>query len=169
MIRGSHSLTFMIIKYTGRRSFLEGRSIQILPCLRLILGKSDKRRSLYAYPQGHSGQRLRRHSVASLRPRWRDQQVRTLCFPGVYTTMAGLSLVRTPIWTAFITHQIHSPVWISRASAKVIHLADLYKYVFTEDYASQLAPDGQHELSFTKASGGPHILRDCSQCFADFV
>ncbi|KAL9100993.1 MAG: hypothetical protein Q9163_003698 [Psora crenata] len=65
----------------------------------------------------------------------------------------------TPVWTAFITHQIHSPAWITRADAKTIHLADLHKYLFADDYIPQMGPGGQHELSFIKADGGFFALR----------
>ena len=69
------------------------------------------------------------------------------------STLLTSPIPRTPVWTAFITHQIHSPVWMSRASPKVIHLADLHKYVFTDAYDSLTAPEGQHELTFAKAAG----------------
>ncbi|KAL9130883.1 MAG: hypothetical protein Q9217_001033 [Psora testacea] len=57
---------------------------------------------------------------------------------------------KTPIWTAFITHQIHSPAWMNRAGPKVIRLADLHKYVFWEDYNPHVAPGCQQELNFAR-------------------
>ncbi|KAG8525987.1 uncharacterized protein KY384_000749 [Bacidia gigantensis] len=58
--------------------------------------------------------------------------------------------MRTPVWTAFITHTHHSPSWLERVSPKVIHVADLYRYVFSEDYTPQTSPGGKAELVFDK-------------------
>lgn len=60
---------------------------------------------------------------------------------------------RKPIWTAFITHQILSPTWMSRDSSRVIHLAELNRCVFTEEYNPQRTHTGAHELTFIKRSG----------------
>lgn len=60
---------------------------------------------------------------------------------------------RKPIWTAFITHQILSPTWLSRDSPRVVHLADLQRYVFTEEYNPQKTPSGAHELTFISSAG----------------
>ncbi|KAF6239034.1 hypothetical protein HO173_002906 [Letharia columbiana] len=58
------------------------------------------------------------------------------------------TLKRKPIWTAFVTHQIISPTWMSRDTPGVVHLADLQRYVFTEEYTPQRTPTGAHELTF---------------------
>ncbi|KAL8785318.1 MAG: hypothetical protein Q9195_008687 [Heterodermia aff. obscurata] len=60
-------------------------------------------------------------------------------------------LKRTPVWTAFITHLINSRTWKWRDShsPKTVYLADLQRYIFTEEYSPQLGPDGEHELRFT--------------------
>ncbi|KAG7001996.1 hypothetical protein G7Y79_00030g065290 [Physcia stellaris] len=65
-------------------------------------------------------------------------------------SVRGGDLKRTPVWTAFITHLIASPTWMWRDphSPKTVHLADLQRYIFTEDYTPQLGPDGEHELRF---------------------
>jgi hypothetical protein len=42
---------------------------------------------------------------------------------------------------------------MKRASPKVVHLADLQRYIFTTEYNPQVSPGGKHELSFNKASG----------------
>ena len=57
---------------------------------------------------------------------------------------------RTPVWTAFITHLISSRTWKWRDShsPKTVYLADLQRYIFTEEYVPQLGPDGEHELRF---------------------
>jgi len=58
--------------------------------------------------------------------------------------------VRTPVWTAFITHHITSPSWMrrSRGSAKTVYLVDLQRFIFTNEYSPQLGPGGEHELRF---------------------
>ena len=38
-------------------------------------------------------------------------------------------------------------------SPKVIHLADLQRYIFTDDYKPQVAATGEHELSFLSSRG----------------
>ena len=62
-------------------------------------------------------------------------------------------LRRLPVWTAFITHQFQSSTWMTKPSQKVIHLADLQRYIFTDDYNPQIAPSGEHELTFATTSG----------------
>jgi len=62
-------------------------------------------------------------------------------------------LRRTPVWTAFITHHVQSHTWRSQPSSKVIHLADLQRYIFNDDYNPQVAATGEHELSFITTSG----------------
>ena len=59
-------------------------------------------------------------------------------------------ICRTPVWTAFITHLISSRTWKWRDShsPKTVYLADLQRYIFTEEYSPQLGPDGEHELRF---------------------
>ena len=39
------------------------------------------------------------------------------------------------------------------ASSRVVHLADLQRFVFTEDYRPQMAVEGQHELTFIDPEG----------------
>ncbi len=72
----------------------------------------------------------------------------------VYHVLTLTSLPRrTPIWTAFITHQVQSRRWMRQVSSKVVHLADLQRYIFTTDYTPQVAPGGKHELCFDQSSG----------------
>ena len=68
-------------------------------------------------------------------------------------------LKRKPVWTAFITHQIVSRSWVTKPSSKVIHLADLQRFIFVDEYTPQLGPEGQHELTFTKKDGTRDFLR----------
>ena len=63
------------------------------------------------------------------------------------------SPTRKPIWTAFITHQILSPTWMSRDSSRVVRLAELQRYVFTDEYNPQMTPEGAHELTFIESNG----------------
>lgn len=58
-----------------------------------------------------------------------------------------------PIWTAFITYRIASILWMKRAEAFKVHLADLTRYVFCSDYVPQAGPQGQHELYFLDSHG----------------
>lgn len=63
---------------------------------------------------------------------------------------------RTPVWTAFITHNVCSSRWMHRFGSKTIHLADLQRYVFSSEYVPQLGPGGEHELVFKKIEGTLH-------------
>lgn len=68
-------------------------------------------------------------------------------------------LKRKPIWTAFITHQILSPTWMSRDSRRVVHLADLQRYVFTEEYNPQKTSTGAHELTFIGSTDAKEFVK----------
>ena len=48
---------------------------------------------------------------------------------------------------------------MSRPSKKVLHLADLQRFIFTDDYNSQVAATGEHELTFVTSEG---TSVDCS-------
>lgn len=62
-------------------------------------------------------------------------------------------MVRKPVWTAFITHQISSLRWMRQVDSKTIHLVDLQPHIFDNNYVSQLGPSGEHELRFVTSSG----------------
>ena len=62
-------------------------------------------------------------------------------------------LRRKPIWTAFITRQIHIPGWVSRDSKRVVLLADLERFIFTDEYSPQRTSTGESELTFILSSG----------------
>ncbi|KAL8837596.1 MAG: hypothetical protein Q9170_002473 [Blastenia crenularia] len=64
-------------------------------------------------------------------------------------------LKRTPVWTAFITTHIQSTRWMRKApgAPRIIHIADLQRYIFTTEYSPQLGPQGQHELRFVSSRG----------------
>ena len=68
-------------------------------------------------------------------------------------------LKRKPVWTAFVTHQITSRTWVSKPASQVIHLADLQRYVFVDEYTPQLGPEGQHELKFRSREDTRDFLR----------
>ena len=60
---------------------------------------------------------------------------------------------------------------MSRDSRRVVHLADLQRYVFTEDYNPQKTPAGAHEFTFIESSGTVSSLKmvylldaDVSRC-----
>ncbi|KAL6719003.1 hypothetical protein ACLMJK_003238 [Lecanora helva] len=57
-------------------------------------------------------------------------------------------LKRVPVWTAFITHSFQSKKWMKRPGKNDLHLADLQRYIFSEDYTPQTAATGEHELTF---------------------
>ncbi|KAI4166691.1 MAG: hypothetical protein LQ348_007777, partial [Seirophora lacunosa] len=69
-------------------------------------------------------------------------------------------LKRTPVWTAFITTHIHSSRWMRKAasSSKVIHLADLQRFVFSTEYNPPLGPQGQHELRFISSRDADEFM-----------
>ena len=58
-----------------------------------------------------------------------------------------------PVWTAFITYQIHSPRWMKRSGGKVVLLADLYRYIFDTEYSAPIAAGGEHDLTFGDEDG----------------
>lgn len=60
---------------------------------------------------------------------------------------------RTPVWTAFITHQVASRIWMRKADSRTIHLTELQRYIFTTEYSPQLGPGGEHELHFDESDG----------------
>ncbi|KAL8959971.1 MAG: hypothetical protein Q9193_003244 [Seirophora villosa] len=63
----------------------------------------------------------------------------------------------TPVWTAFITTHIHSSRWMRKAasSSNVIRLADLQRFVFSNEYNPPL---GQHELRFISSSDADDFM-----------
>lgn len=62
---------------------------------------------------------------------------------------------RMPVWTAFITHQIHSRKWIrlARPGSCTVLLADLYRYLFDNEYSPPISPGGEHDLTFVEPDG----------------
>lgn len=78
---------------------------------------------------------------------------------------------RTPVWTAFITHLVNSRTWKWRDShsPKTVYLADLQRYIFTEEYTPQLGPDGEHELRFktSECMFTDLCLLTAAKCFSD--
>lgn len=58
-----------------------------------------------------------------------------------------------PVWTAFVTHQIHSRKWMKASGDRTVLLADLYRYIFDNDYTPPIAPGGEHDLTFTDKDG----------------
>ena len=62
-------------------------------------------------------------------------------------------LKRKPIWTAFITKQIIMPEWVSQKSARVVLLAELEQFIFTNDYSPPKTSRDEFELTFIEARG----------------
>ena len=62
-------------------------------------------------------------------------------------------LKRKPIWTAFITHQLHSTTWVTWDNSRVLHLADLHQFIFSDDYNPPKTPTGDLELTFIHVTG----------------
>ena len=52
-----------------------------------------------------------------------------------------------PVWTVFITHQIHSPAWMRR-SGRAVLFDDFHHHIFTADYSPPAAIDGEYGLTF---------------------
>ena len=69
-------------------------------------------------------------------------------------------LKNTPIWTAFITHQITSPRWMRRAKNghPTIYLADLKRHIFSAEYQAHIAASGEHILDFDVEKGTDQLL-----------
>ncbi len=59
----------------------------------------------------------------------------------------------TPVWTAFITNYLTSPLWFKRVSSKVVCLSELRRHVFSSDYTPHQTRYGDHALEFTTAKG----------------
>ncbi|KAI4131417.1 MAG: hypothetical protein LQ347_002997 [Umbilicaria vellea] len=57
----------------------------------------------------------------------------------------------TPVWTAFITYQVRSIRWMQRIGPRTIQLADLNRYIFTDEYVAAVGPNGRPELTFLEA------------------
>ena len=111
-----------------------------------------RRRSLRARPPTLPGQRLGRYQTPSFGADGRVQKASFL--PRIESENRPLHCFdRKPIWTAFITHQILSPTWMSQHGARVVHLNELQRYIFTEEYNPQKTPTGKHELTFIKTMG----------------
>ena len=58
-----------------------------------------------------------------------------------------------PIWTAFITRQIRMPEWASRDSERVVHLAELEHFIFSDDYNPPTTSKDAFELTFITTRG----------------
>ena len=58
-----------------------------------------------------------------------------------------------PVWTAFITHQIHSRRWMKASGNRTVLLADLYRYIFDSEYSPPIAPGGEHDITFADKDG----------------
>ncbi|CAF9905509.1 MAG: hypothetical protein GOMPHAMPRED_003234 [Gomphillus americanus] len=57
----------------------------------------------------------------------------------------------TPVWTAFINYKISAFKWIKRVEPHKIHLADLPRYIFIDDYSPHMGSNGEHEIHFDNA------------------
>ncbi len=73
--------------------------------------------------------------------------------PAIIAVISVVMEISMPVWTAFVTHQIFSPTWMILASPNKVHLMDLQKFIFTDDYSYNKAPDGEHELHFVESNG----------------
>ncbi|MBE7181797.1 MAG: hypothetical protein INR71_11435 [Terriglobus roseus] len=61
------------------------------------------------------------------------------------------SMVRTPIWTAFITEYVRTSDWLRRRTRTVVELDELRPYVFCNNYTPPRGPNGRFQLDFTTA------------------
>ncbi|KFA66550.1 hypothetical protein S40285_00703 [Stachybotrys chlorohalonatus IBT 40285] len=55
----------------------------------------------------------------------------------LHAAIWGGEFRRSPVWTAFVTHQSASPTWLKRVSRHKIRLADIQLYVFCQKYQQQ--------------------------------
>ena len=139
------------MKYTKKRSCLQGQYVSVLnyrkltPCRRIV--DDHYEHALRLFKEKDTGViRLQ----ASVHTGSLKRQVHRM------SRLIAQLLIhrdRKPVWTAFITHQILSPTWLSRDSPRVVHLADLQRYIFTEEYNPQKTPSGAHELTFIGSAG----------------
>ena len=65
-----------------------------------------------------------------------------------------MSTHSVPIWTAFITHHVLSPKWLKKSPhPATIHMSDLKRHIFSQDYQPHVANSGAHVLDFDKTRG----------------
>jgi hypothetical protein len=60
---------------------------------------------------------------------------------------------RVPVWTAFITNYLRSPVWLTRAGPDIICLSELRRHIFSSEYVPEQTREGEHILKFTSDVG----------------
>ena len=58
-----------------------------------------------------------------------------------------------PIWTAFVTKQIRIPGWASWGNSRVVVLAELEQFIFTNDYSPPRTSKDEFELTFVESPG----------------
>lgn len=68
----------------------------------------------------------------------------------------------TPVWTAFVTHQLKRRSWLKPLDSRTVAVRDLKLTILmsAEDYNPPTTNNGEHILKFTSRSGAyaPHIL-----------
>ncbi len=69
----------------------------------------------------------------------------------ILASVAHGEVKHMPVWTAFITHQIHSPTWMKRTGRETVSLKDLHRYVFENEY--KLPTTGAGDLVFDDREG----------------
>ncbi|TKA69419.1 hypothetical protein B0A49_05494, partial [Cryomyces minteri] len=55
----------------------------------------------------------------------------------------------TPIWTAFVTHDLSRPDWLQWIDTKILGVKDLHPYLLCKGYMPPRGPSGDFELTFT--------------------
>ncbi|EXJ88007.1 hypothetical protein A1O1_04934 [Capronia coronata CBS 617.96] len=59
------------------------------------------------------------------------------------------AMQHTPIWTAFITHNVTSPTWYRWSkNSSTVYLAELQRRIFSSQYSPHIAASGEHFLDF---------------------
>ena len=60
---------------------------------------------------------------------------------------------RAPVWTAFITNYLRSPLWLTRAGPNTVHMSELRRYIFSSEYVPEQTRHGEHILKFASDNG----------------
>lgn len=69
--------------------------------------------------------------------------------------MANNNERSTPVWTAFVTHNLGKRSWLRSYDSKTVILRDVKPVIFmsVDDYTPPQTLHGQHVLEFTSSSG----------------
>ncbi|KAF2398296.1 hypothetical protein EJ06DRAFT_558151 [Trichodelitschia bisporula] len=67
-------------------------------------------------------------------------------------------MIKTPIWTAFITNYVGATNWIRRLDAKTVQLRALHPYVFCHGYSLPRSQSGHFQLRFSEKDDSKNFV-----------